>query len=96
MAVTIAFGAALMGGTPLFGPRPRVAESITASGTSQATTATAQRGEVAWVRADVDISVRAVRGSGTVAATDGVPIPAGTATQIGPLEDGDKLAVITS
>lgn len=74
--------------------KPRAAETLAEAGTSAATTITAKQGEIASVVSTADIYVN--YGAAPTAATDtGDMLTAGSRIEIGPMNLGDKVAVIT-
>lgn len=75
----------------------RASETLTESGTSAPTTITAKQNEVAVVTATADILV--AFGPNPTAVADGATVElvtTGNRIQIGPLNDGDKVAIITT
>lgn len=91
--VHITFGSAMGGGAPVNGCRPRAAESIASSATSQATTEVAEVGDIITVTALGDIFVSI--GAAPIAANGvGDLIPAGGPKSYGPASAGFKVAVV--
>lgn len=74
--------------------KPRVAETITSSGTSQATTITASVNEIAHITASGGAVFINYGAAPTAASGSGDLIPDGGSLQIGGLASGDKVAVI--
>ncbi len=95
MAVHIAFFSPYnIGGATSFLPKqPRIAESIASAVTSTQTTATAKRGEFARIEA-VDACYVMAGQNPTVTATNGYRIAIGKTEYIGPLSEGDEIAVL--
>lgn len=92
----IRFGGAMGGGAPVLSPIPQATQTITTSGTSQATTA-ASNGNYAriTVTGDAGAVVRyAVGPSPAALAGSGDVVLAGQSVDIGPLNIGDRIAVI--
>jgi len=83
-----------MGGSSILSREPRAAESLTSSGTSDATTITAQQGEVASITASGGAVYVAVGASPTAVSGAGDLVPDGGRLDIGAMLNGDKIAVI--
>lgn len=87
------FGATVNGSASFYAPSPRVAQTITSSGTSQASTITALTGEVGAVTAsggDVWVNVGE---SPTAASGSGYLVPAGSRLELYPMVQGHAIAV---
>lgn len=82
------------GGSSILG-KPRASETMTESGTSAQTTITAKQGEVCHITATAAIHVEYGLNP-TAAADSGDMITAGGALDIGPMNAGDKIAIITA
>jgi len=92
MATHITFrNATQVGGSSILSRAPRAAQSITASGVSQATTITAQQNEIAHIESQEAVHVAV---SGTAVSGQGDLVQAGTAIDIGPLYEGDTVSII--
>ena len=88
----VTFGQAMGGTAPVLSPRPRIAESVTTSGTSASSSAAAKNGEFARVKAiDAALYVACVA---TAAATNGYYLAAGEQIDLGPLVAGDVVSGI--
>lgn len=86
--------AASYGGSSIV-TKPRVSETMTESGTSAASTITAVTGELCRITATADIYVN-YGAAPTAASGSGDLVPAGGAIDIGPMSQGDKIAIITA
>lgn len=86
--------AANLGGTAVEG-KPRAVQTITESGTSQASTITAEKNEIAVITATAAILVNYGPGTPVAASGSGDLIPAGARIVVA-LNEGDKVAVITA
>lgn len=83
-----------IGGTSVYSRAPRASETITSSASSQATTITAEAGEIATITASGG-AVHVIAGpSPTAATTTGDLVPDGGRLELGFLLAGDKIAVI--
>lgn len=83
-----------VGGTSILSREPRVVQTITSSGTSQASTITGKTGEIADITASGNSVWIRVGANPTAATGTGDLVPDGGRVQIGFLQDGDKVAVI--
>lgn len=88
----VTFGGANGGGVPVLARRPRIAETVTTSGSSASSTAAAEDSDFARVTA-VDAALYVAAGSSVSAAT-GYYVPSGTSVDIGPLQLGDVISGI--
>lgn len=91
--VNIRFGAVMGAGAPVYA-LPRSSASITSSGTSQATTIAAAGGDYAAIVSAGGPVWVAIGQAPTAAAGTTFLVPDGGALDVGPLKDGDKVAVI--
>ena len=90
----IRLGGVMGGNAPVYAPRPRITQDITSGASSVASTIEALPGDYARIVASGG-NLRIEVGSAPVAlATRGDIILAGTSIDIGPLNAGDKIAVI--
>lgn len=90
----IRFGRVMGGGAPVYSPTPNATATITTSGTSQATTVSAQEGDFIRVTASGG-AIRIAIGAAPVAlAGSGDWLLDGDTMDLGPLKYGDKIAVI--
>ena len=90
----IRFGRVLGGGASVYTPIPDQTETITTSGTSQATTIVAQEGRFARVSASGGTIRIAVGQNPTALAGSGDWVMDGDTLDIGRLTVGEKIAVI--
>lgn len=81
------------GGSSVLG-KPRASETMTESASSAASTITAKQGEVCHITATAAIHVE-YGAAPTAAADSGDMIPAGGSIDVGPMNAGDKVAIIT-
>ena len=94
--VHITFGGAMGAGAPVYPSKPRKSEAVTSSGTSASTTNAANGGEYARILS-FDANVYVTVGASPTALASGAGMLActsGGVLDIGPLKDGDKVAVI--
>jgi hypothetical protein len=89
----IRFGGAMGGGAPVLSPIPDATATLTTSGTSQATTITS-KGTYARISAVGGAIRYAVGPAPTALAGSGDWVLDGMTVDIGPLNIGDKIAVI--
>lgn len=73
---------------------PRASQTMTESGTSAQSTITAKQGEVCHIEATASIFVN-YGSNPTAASGSGDMIQGGTSLDVGPLNAGDKIAIIT-
>ena len=92
--VQITFGAAVDGVAPVAAMQPAAAETITSSGTSQATTITTRRGQICSVTASGGNVWVTAAGTPTASAGTTHLVPDGATRDFGFLEDGWRIAVI--
>lgn len=78
---------------PMYSNKNLKSENITSSGTSQQTTNTAERADIARIVA-LGGSVYVKAGPNPTAASGDILVLAGVPFDLGGLEDGDKIAVI--
>lgn len=90
----IAFGGAMSAGAPVFPTKPRAAESITTSGTTQSTTIEANQGEYAHITASGGSIFIAIGETPTAASGSGWLVSDGETRTCGVLKQGEKVAVI--
>lgn len=94
--IHVAFGGAMGAGAPVYPPAPRKSEAVTSSASSASTTNTANGGEYARI-VSVDANVYLAVGSSPTALASGAGMHvclSGNTLDLGPLKDGDKVAVI--
>ena len=89
----IRFGGCMGGGAPVLSPIPDATGTITTSGTSQATTITSN-GSYARISAVGGVIRYAVGAAPVAVAGSGDWVLDGQTVDIGPLNVGDKIAVI--
>lgn len=83
-----------IGGTSVYSRAPRASQTITSSASSQATTITAEAGEIATITASGG-AVHFIAGSApTAATTTGDLVADGGRVDIGFMLAGDKIAII--
>ena len=90
----IAFGGAMSAGAPVYPTKPRAAETITTSGSSQSTTITADQGEYCHVTAPGGAIFIAIDTSPTAASGSGWLVTDGMTMNLGAMKTGQKVAVI--
>lgn len=92
--VRIRFGATMGAGSLVYSAHPKATAKITSSASSQATTAAAEAGDYVTVKS-IGGAVAFDIGPAPVAiATSGDVIMSGESMDFGPLQTGDKVAVI--
>ena len=96
MAVFKATFCTVMGaGAPVYAPAERAAETIATSASSQALTTQARGGEYVTLSATGgSVHIKIGQGTPTAVASAGYHIMDGTSKDFGPLQDGDRVAVI--
>lgn len=92
----VRFGAAMGGGAPIYAPTPSAAQSITTSGSSQASTVSATQGDIGTVKVTGGNVYVTVGQSPTASAGAGFYLGDGDRVDFGPLRGGDKIAVINA
>lgn len=95
-SIHIRFGEAVGMGAPVMSALPRKSEVVTSSASSATTTNTANQGDFVRISA-IDGSVYFTVGSSPTALNTGVGMDvalSGSYVDIGPLKDGEKVAVI--
>lgn len=85
-----------LGASAVASRSPRAAQTITSSGTSQASTITALSGEIAAITAVGGPVFVAIGGTPVAASGAGDLIPDGGHLELGGLITGDKIAVINA
>lgn len=83
-----------VGGTSILSRSPRVAETLTSSGTSGATTISAHQGEIADIVASGGAVYVAIGANPTAVVGEGDLVPNGGRIQIGFMNTTDKVATI--
>ena len=92
--IRIRFGTVMGSGAPVYGSHPKAVAKITSSAASQATTVAAEAGDYVTIKA-IGGPVAFDIGPAPVAiATSGDVVMAGEVMDIGPLQTGDKVAII--
>ena len=92
--IRIRFGATMGAGSPVYASHPKATAKITSSAASQATTVSAESGDYVTIKA-IGGPVAFDIGPAPVAiATSGDVVMAGEAMDFGPLQTGDKVAII--
>lgn len=92
--IRIRFGAVMGGGAPVYASRPKASQKITSSGTSQASTYSADDGDFVTVFALTGAVAIDISANPTAIATSGDVVPSGATRDFGPLKAGDKIAII--
>lgn len=92
--VHIRFGGVMGSGAPVYAPIPKRAETITSSGSSQASTKAADGGDYCTVTSSGGAVFVAIGQAPVAASGSGDMIPDGSSIDFGPLTDGDKVAII--
>ena len=92
--IRIRFGSVMGSGAPVYGPHPKQSAKFTSSASSQATTVAAEAGDFVTIKA-IGGPVAFDIGPAPVAiATSGDVVMSGEAMDFGPLQTGDKVAII--
>lgn len=94
--IHVRFGSIMPTGAPVYPRAPRKSETVTSSGTSAMSANSAVGGEFITVTA-IDGAVYALIGTNPTALATGAgmeAIPSGGTKDFGPVNDGDKIAVI--
>lgn len=81
-------------GAPVYSPKANAVETITTSGSSQATTIEAKGGDFATLTVTGGAVFVAIGDTPTAASGSGDLLPDGGSRDFGPLKDGEKIAVI--
>jgi hypothetical protein len=92
--IRIRFGGVMGGGAPVYSPIPRQSAKITSSAGSTATTVTAEGNDYVTIKAIGGAVAFAVGQAPVAIATSGDVVMDGESVDLGPLKQGDKVAVI--
>lgn len=92
--VRIRFGGVMGGGAPVYSPIPDATAKITSSGTSHATSVSAEQNDYVTIKAIGGAVAFAIGQAPVAVATSGDVVAAGERADFGPLKAGDKVAII--
>lgn len=92
--IRIRFGSLMGAGAPVYAAHPKQVAKITSSAASQATTVSAESGDYVTIKAIGGAVAFDIGPNPTAIATSGDVIGDGERMDFGPLQNGDKVAII--